>query len=197
MFNVKKHASGECGGFKEPKGNLDTQMYPECKGKPGDRDIVKKTREKKDKDKKKKKKKSKKSFNLLDFKKEAKFGNYLDHPEYDPANGNSVNPTTGRIWIEFKNAGYTLANPPTPEAASELVNWVNQLIDVGMDSILPKDLQKDESVVNGLNRVRSTPQGTPEEIVQKAFAYAGYFYNIEAHGWVNVDAFKPKPKPRF
>ena len=66
MFIYKKtHASGGCGGFQKPKGHLDTQMYPECEGKPGDRDIVKKTREKR-------KKKQKKSFNLSDFMKEAK-----------------------------------------------------------------------------------------------------------------------------
>jgi len=67
MFNLKQHASGDCGGFQEPKGHMDTQMYPECKGKPGDRDIVKKTREKK----KKTKKKKKKSFNFGVFMKTA------------------------------------------------------------------------------------------------------------------------------
>jgi len=45
-----------CGEFQKPKGHLDTQMYPECEGTKADRDIVKKTREKREKDKKKKKK---------------------------------------------------------------------------------------------------------------------------------------------
>ena len=46
---------GLCGGYGKPKGHLDTQMFPECKGKPGDRDVVKKTRERRNKGKKKKK----------------------------------------------------------------------------------------------------------------------------------------------
>ena len=52
-------ASNNCGGFKPPKGHLDTQLYPECKGTETDRDIVKKTREKRQK-----KKKKKTAFNL-------------------------------------------------------------------------------------------------------------------------------------
>jgi len=39
-----KFASNECGGFRPAKGHLDTQMFPECKGWPTDRDIVKKNR---------------------------------------------------------------------------------------------------------------------------------------------------------
>jgi len=49
-------ASNDCGGFRPPKGHLDTQMYPECAGTETDRDIVKKTREERQKKKKKKKK---------------------------------------------------------------------------------------------------------------------------------------------
>ena len=44
-----------CGTYQKPKGHLDTQMYPECEGTPADRDVVKKTREKRNKKKKKKK----------------------------------------------------------------------------------------------------------------------------------------------
>jgi len=54
-MRIVKLDSNECGGFRPPKGHMDTQMYPECKGWPTDRDIVKKTEEK---IKKKKKKKS-------------------------------------------------------------------------------------------------------------------------------------------
>jgi hypothetical protein len=43
----------DCGGFKSPKGHLDSQLYPECKGKETDRDIVKKTEEKRKKKEKK------------------------------------------------------------------------------------------------------------------------------------------------
>ena len=48
-------AANECGGFRPPKGHLDTQMYPECEGWPTDRNIVKKTVEKRKKKRKKKK----------------------------------------------------------------------------------------------------------------------------------------------
>jgi len=48
-------ASNECGGFRPPKGHLDTQMFPECEGWPTDRNIVKKTVEKRKKHEKKKK----------------------------------------------------------------------------------------------------------------------------------------------
>ena len=36
----------DCGGFQKAKGHLDTQMFPECEGTKYDRDIVKKTVEK-------------------------------------------------------------------------------------------------------------------------------------------------------
>lgn len=48
-MKIYRIQSNECGGFRPPKGHLDTQMYPECKGTPCDRDIVKKTREKRKK----------------------------------------------------------------------------------------------------------------------------------------------------
>lgn len=35
--------------YGKPKGHLDTQLFPECKGTKYDRDIVKKTREKRNK----------------------------------------------------------------------------------------------------------------------------------------------------
>jgi hypothetical protein len=53
-FNLKK--SNDCGGFQKPKGHLDTQMFPECEGTPCDRNIVKKTVEKRKKKVKKEKK---------------------------------------------------------------------------------------------------------------------------------------------
>jgi hypothetical protein len=49
----------KCGGYKKPKGKLDTQLFPECKGTPEDRDVVKKHR----------KKKQKKSCTICDIKK--------------------------------------------------------------------------------------------------------------------------------
>ena len=36
-----------CGKYQKPKGHLDTQLYPECKDTPADRDVVKKNRKRK------------------------------------------------------------------------------------------------------------------------------------------------------
>ena len=36
-----------CGGYKKPKGHLDTQMFPECEGTDSDRDIIRKNRKRK------------------------------------------------------------------------------------------------------------------------------------------------------
>ena len=65
-MKITRLDSNECGGFRPPKSHLDTQMYPECEGTPCDRDIVKKTVEKR------KNKKKKASVN-----KEAKLGLFL------------------------------------------------------------------------------------------------------------------------
>ena len=46
ISNINKSASNECGGFRPPKGHLDTQMFPECEGTPTDRNIGKKHRKK-------------------------------------------------------------------------------------------------------------------------------------------------------
>jgi len=54
MEITKIDSSNDCGGFRPPKGKLDTQMYPECQGTETDRNIVKKTVEKRKKLKKKK-----------------------------------------------------------------------------------------------------------------------------------------------
>lgn len=58
MKITKIEASNDCGGFQPPKGHLDTQLFPECKGCETDRDVVKKTVERRKKNKKKKKKAS-------------------------------------------------------------------------------------------------------------------------------------------
>lgn len=52
-MKIIRDAANECGGFRPPSGHLDTQLYPECKGYPTDRDVVKKTVEKRKKSKKK------------------------------------------------------------------------------------------------------------------------------------------------
>ncbi len=58
-MKITKINSNECGGFKKPKGHLDTQMFPECENWPTDRNIVKKTVEKR------KKKKSKEEISMI------------------------------------------------------------------------------------------------------------------------------------
>ena len=55
IFKITKIAGNDCGGFKPPKGHLDTQMFPECEKYETSRDIVKKTVEKRKKHKKHKK----------------------------------------------------------------------------------------------------------------------------------------------
>jgi len=54
-IKTSKTSSNDCGGFKPPKGHLDTQMFPECEGTETDRDIVKKTEKTEEKRKKEKK----------------------------------------------------------------------------------------------------------------------------------------------
>lgn len=44
-----------CGGFQKPKGHLDSQMFPECEGTKFDRNIVKKTVERRKRHRKHKK----------------------------------------------------------------------------------------------------------------------------------------------
>lgn len=48
-MKITKVGSNDCGGFRPPKGHLDTQMFPECAGTETDRDIVKKTRKRRNK----------------------------------------------------------------------------------------------------------------------------------------------------
>ena len=51
----KESKDNGCGGYQKPKGHLDSQMFPECAGSKYDRDVVKKTRERRKKGKKKNK----------------------------------------------------------------------------------------------------------------------------------------------
>lgn len=69
-MKITKVTGNDCGGFKPPKGHLDTQMFPECEGTETDRNIVKKTQDKR-------KKKDKKAFNLKEYK-TASFGDRDD-----------------------------------------------------------------------------------------------------------------------
>ena len=63
-MRIIKISGNDCGGFKAPKGYLDTQMYPECEGFETSRDIVRKTVEKRKMDNRKKKNQA---FNLRGF----------------------------------------------------------------------------------------------------------------------------------
>jgi hypothetical protein len=51
-MKIIRMTGNDCGGFKPPKGHLDTQMFPECEGKETDRNIVRKTVERRKKKKK-------------------------------------------------------------------------------------------------------------------------------------------------
>jgi hypothetical protein len=48
-MKIVKLTGNDCGGFRPPKGHLDTQMFPECEGTETDRNIVKKTVERRNK----------------------------------------------------------------------------------------------------------------------------------------------------
>jgi len=78
-MKITKLSSNECGGYQKPKGHLDTQLFPECKGTPCDRDIVKKTVEKR---KKSKGKKKEASGNILE-KKALSGGDVVRHKIYN------------------------------------------------------------------------------------------------------------------
>lgn len=52
-MKIIRLSGNDCGGFRPPKGHLDTQMFPECDGTETDRNIVKKTIERRNKTKKK------------------------------------------------------------------------------------------------------------------------------------------------
>jgi len=49
---LQAESGNDCGGFRPPKGHLDTQTFPECEGYETDRNIVKKTVERRRKRKK-------------------------------------------------------------------------------------------------------------------------------------------------
>ncbi len=57
IIRISKCGKGYGKDFGKPKGHLDTQLFPECKGTKYDRDVVKNQR----------KKTKKASFNLLDI----------------------------------------------------------------------------------------------------------------------------------
>lgn len=52
-MKIYKITSNECGGYRKPKGHLDSQMYPECEGTPTDRNLLQHRNKKKSKNNKK------------------------------------------------------------------------------------------------------------------------------------------------
>lgn len=52
-MKIVKLTGNDCGGFRAPKGHLDTQIFPECAGTETDRNIVTKTIKRREKGKKK------------------------------------------------------------------------------------------------------------------------------------------------
>lgn len=51
-MRIVKITGNDCGGFRPPKGHLDTQMFPECEPYETNRDIVRKTVERRKKKRK-------------------------------------------------------------------------------------------------------------------------------------------------
>lgn len=42
-MRIYRVTGNDCGGYRPPKGHLDTQMFPECSGTETDRNVVQKT----------------------------------------------------------------------------------------------------------------------------------------------------------
>jgi len=51
-MKIVRISSNDCGGFREPKGHLDAQMFPECEPYETNRNIVQKTVERRNKKRK-------------------------------------------------------------------------------------------------------------------------------------------------
>lgn len=107
-MKITKINSNDCGGFKKPKGHLDTQLFPECEGTETDRDIVKKTE----------KKRNKKAFNLKECKLSAKnsprsrarddLGNIIEGPNMEKLNSSYFQKIKDRLEIKYPNIVWTL-----------------------------------------------------------------------------------------
>ena len=88
-MKIIKLTSNDCGGFRPPKGHLDTQMFPECEGTECDRNIVTKT------EKERKKKKKKKAISDCEITKSSSLFNFLKHKQ-------KQNPSNGDRWDSWK-----------------------------------------------------------------------------------------------
>ena len=101
-MKIYKINGNDCGGFKKPKGHLDTQMFPECEKYETNRDVVKKTVEKR---------KKKKSFNLKEYRLEKK-AYVLDISKnivpVEQVLGTSATGTSDQIDKEMHSKGYFL-----------------------------------------------------------------------------------------
>jgi len=109
-ISKKTKGPNYCGGFKPPKGHLDTQLFPECKGYPTDRDIVKKTTDKRNKNKK-----ASILSNKID--KYAKLGAYLEG-KHSP-------------WDQWKNS------PKLFEDNNVFITNIKALLEHGGNQFLP------------------------------------------------------------
>ena len=113
LIPINLDSSNDCGGFKPPSGKMDSQMYPECEGYETDRNIVKKTVEKR-------KKKKKKAFNLKQHRLDKlsyAFGKDDERDQKRPGRGLPTLMTNGimqkihpqdveKAWRRFMNADW-------------------------------------------------------------------------------------------
>jgi hypothetical protein len=129
-----KTAGNDCGGFKAPKGHLDTQMFPECEGYETDRNVVKKTVERREK-------KKKKSFNLREYRlaerhrfRDPSTEQVIYGPEMD--NLNTTRLEIAKNWLEKKY-------PKVIWTIDKVKDWINEHF-IGKSKISgPKDLLHD------------------------------------------------------
>lgn len=167
-----KEASNDCGGFQPPKGKIDTQMYPECKGTETDRDVVKKNR---------KKKKEKKAMKV-----EAKFGGCFDEG------------TPGKQrWQAWKSQGFFSGGKiPTEEQAVEFVKLVQTLYRLGGAQFIPDD-PKYDFLRNRIERGLQALNGGQANVIETAKLFQTAMHEIEQIEVVNEEAFEVNLQESF
>lgn len=109
-MKITKISQLECGGFREPKGHLDTQMYPECPNWPSYQ---------------KKKKKKKKAFNLKEYR-EANRNTYnVDETSFEGPDSSLIDDVN---MITLAVDSFKKANPKVFTTIEKMVQWYKKNI---------------------------------------------------------------------
>jgi hypothetical protein len=150
-FNLKK--SNDCGGFQKPKGHLDTQMFPECEGTPCDRNIVKKTVEKRKK-KIKKENKSEASECISCMIKEtssnARMDDKFNLKQYKLAKFTPFPPATYSYYINLDERGSFYADVRNQNGNTVFEIKAGNELKEGESSIFEDGFMKNKNDIEGL-----------------------------------------------